>query len=105
MGHARPLRTGAKRTRRGAQQPATHNAQNAHEEARSLSETQTLSLCEDACQPENCELAECQINKGIWERSYREMNEWMNEGWKTTLAALSTDLLQNNLSQTDLVSQ
>ena len=29
-----------------------------------------------------------------------EMNEWMNEGWKTTLAALSTDLLQNNLSQT-----
>ena len=50
--------TGAKRTRRGAQQPATHNAQNAHEEARSLSQTQTLSLCEDACQPENCQLAE-----------------------------------------------
>jgi len=29
----------------------------------------------------------------------------MNEGWKTTLAALSIDLLQNNLSQTDLVNE
>ena len=61
-----------------------------------------------ACLPLSGRFVAVYIDREMKRESFRipfvvEMNEWMNEGWKTTLAALSTDLLQNNLSQTGLL--